>query len=115
MRVPMSPKLTQKRIFLFRRKLDGVVFSLGAAMFLLPTNASAIIFGIFLVMGIYLMVVRPAKSLRHLDKKYVLAALFFSTACLYLLTPRHSFPRFDDWVRRIDSVDVYGLASDQLM
>lgn len=96
MRSPLSPKFTQN-FFLFRRKLDGVIFSLGAFMFLLPTEISAIIFGIFLVMGIYLLVLRPTKSLRHLDKKYVLAALFFSTACFATNLLNGSLPEDMRW------------------
>lgn len=97
MRLPLSPKFTSKRIFLFRRKLDGVIFGLGAFMFLLPTEASAIIFGIFVVMGIYLLVFRPKKSLRHLDKEYLLATLFFSTACFATNLANGSLPEDMRW------------------
>jgi O-antigen ligase len=97
MRFPYLSKLTTKRILLFRRKLDGVVFSLGAFMFMLPTNLSAIIFGVFLVMGLYLLVFRPVKSLRHLDTKFVLATLGFSTACLAINLLNGSLPEDMRW------------------
>lgn len=92
-----SSKFTQKRILLFRRKLDGVVFGLGAFLFLLPTETSAIIFAIFGVMGLYLLVFRPAKSLRHLDRRYVVATLIFSTACFATNLLNGSLPEDLRW------------------
>lgn len=94
---PSSFKITSKRIFLFRRKLDGVIFGLGAFMLMLPTETSAIIFGIFVVMGLYLLALRPAKSLRHLDKKYALATLIFATACLAINLLNGSLPEDLRW------------------
>lgn len=97
MQFPSSPRLTQKRILIFRRKLDGVVFGLGAATFMIASNVSAAVFGIFLVMGIYLLVFRWKKSLRHLDKTYVLAALLFSAGCLATNLLNGSLPEDMRW------------------
>ena len=94
---PSSIKISTKRILLFRRKLDGVIFGLGAFMFLLPTETSAIIFGVFGVMGLYLLAFRPIKSLRHLDMKYVLATLIFAAACLAINLLNGSLPEDLRW------------------
>jgi len=97
MRLFSSFSLTSKRIFLFRRKLDGLIFGLGAFMLMLPIDTSAIIFGVFLAMGIYLLLFRPAKSLRHLDKNYVLAVVIFSTACFATNLLNGSLPEDLRW------------------
>lgn len=97
MRPAASFKSTQKRILLFRRKLDGVVFGLGAFLFLLPTEISAVIFAIFGIMGLYLLVFRPAKSLRHLDSKYIVATLIFSAACFTINLLNGSLPEDLRW------------------
>ncbi|WP_417432875.1 O-antigen ligase family protein [Hoeflea sp.] len=97
MRFPLPSKSASKRIFLFRRKLDGWLFALGAFMFMLPTETSAVVFGIFVVMGIYLLLFRPAKSLRHLDRKYVLATLAFSASCLAINLANGSLPEDMRW------------------
>lgn len=97
MRFPFPSKSASKRIFLFRRRLDGWVFALGAFMFLLPTKTSAVVFGVFAVMGIYLMVFRPAKTLRHLDRKHALATLAFSTGCLAISLLNGSLPEDMRW------------------
>ena len=66
-------------------------------MFLLPTETSAIIFGVFGIMGLYLLAFRPIKSLRHLDTKYVLATLIFATACLAINLLNGSLPEDLRW------------------
>lgn len=97
MQVLPSPRITSKRVFLFRRRLDGAIFALGAFMFMLPTETSAVIYGVFLVMGLYLLAFRTRKSLRHLDRKYVLATLIFSTACLAINLLNGSLPEDLRW------------------
>ena len=92
-----TSRYSLKRFFLFRRRLDGPLFALAAATFLLPTDTSAVLFGVFLVIGIYLLIVRPRKSMRRLDRAYVLAALIFASGCLATNLLNGSLPEDMRW------------------
>lgn len=70
---------------------------LGAFLFMLPTETSTIIFAVFSGIGVYLLVFRPIKSLRHLDKKYVLATLIFAAACFAINFLNGSLPEDLRW------------------
>jgi len=86
-----------KKFLLIRRHIDGLVFLFAAFMFLLPTEASAIVFGIFLSIGIYLLIFRPKKSLSRLDKTYVLVTLGFSASSLLINLLNGSLPEDIRW------------------
>lgn len=90
-------KFSAKIIFLMRRRLDGLLFSLAAFMFLLPTPTSAILFGVFLCMGIYLLAFRPRRSLTHLDKQYVVATLIFTGLSFAINLANGSLPADMRW------------------
>ena len=95
---PLHPsRFSTQKIFLIRRRLDGLVFCLAAFMFLLPTETSVILFGIFLCMGIYLLVFRARKALRHLDRTYLLVTLLFSASSVAINIANGSLPEDYRW------------------
>lgn len=71
------PTISMTRFFLARRRWDSVIFMLGAFLILLPTDFSAVIFAVFLVVGLYLLAFRTRKAVAHLDTTYVIAAAIF--------------------------------------
>jgi len=91
------PTVSVKKCFLMRRRMDGLVFSSAAFLLLLSGEASATLFGVFLCVGIYLLVFRPRKSLAHLDKKYVLVTLLFSASSLLINFANGSLPEDFRW------------------
>lgn len=94
-----------KRFFLWRRRIDPVLFTLATATVMLPGNISVYLFSIFAGIGVYLIIGRH-RSMRRIDMPYLVAAATLATGSIAIGFLNGSLPEDFRWA----SYPVYYLA-----
>lgn len=85
------PTISIQRFFLVRRRWDPVLLMLGAFLILMPTDFSAVIFAVFLGIGLYLLTFRTRKAIKHIDTTYLIVAALFGFSSLSINILNGSF------------------------